>query len=219
MSPSSVKKVLYLGTSLSHFSSDLEVVHYPVIRLIPKSYQNENVIFCLQKLSLFSHILFTSKNSVEILWDLCKVLNLPIRNKCISIGPSTSDTLREKGIEPALQAQEHTQEGVITLLESLESPYLFYPRSSLARPLLSEYLSEKSIPHEVLDLYDTIFQAPSPKPSLEDIQEVVFTSPSTIDGFFKAFEGLPKGIKISFQGPVTKSYFHEKISVLHRSEY
>jgi len=209
-----LSKLLYLGTSLEFFSSDKEVIHYPVLRLIPKSAKEKRVFFCLHKLLFFSHVLFTSKNSVEILWNLCHQLaidpSLCLQGKCISIGPSTSAVLRAKGVEPLKEALESTQEGMIASLEGMVFKKVFYPGSSLARPLLSNYLVEKNIPHELLHLYDTVYQEPSPKPSLEDISEIVFTSPSTVDGFFRIFEKIPEEIKISFQGPVTESYFLEK---------
>ena len=205
---------LYLGTSLDFFSSDKKVIHYPVIRLIPKSIKEEKVCSCLNKLTSFSHVLFTSKNCVEILWDLCHQLSIDpsasLQDKCISIGPSTSSILRSKGVEPLLEALESTQEGMIASLEGVELKCVFYPRSSLARSLLSNYLIEKNIPHELLDLYDTVYQEPAHKPSLEEIEEIVFTSPSTVDGFFKIFQKIPEGIKVSFQGPVTERCFLEK---------
>ncbi len=213
-----MSKLLYLGTSLDFFSSDKEVIHYPVIRLIPKSVKEDRVLFCLNKLSSFSHVLFTSKNSVEILWEMCHQLaidpSVSLQGKCISIGPSTSSILRSKGVEPLLEALESTQEGVIASLEGKVLKDVFYPRSSLARPLLSRYLIEKNIPHELLDLYDTVHQEPVPRPSLEEIEEIVFTSPSTVDGFFKIFGKIPEGIKLSFQGPVTERYFYETLDRL-----
>ncbi len=213
-----MSKLLYLGTSLEFFSSDKAVIHYPVIRLIPKSIKEERVLFCLNKLFFFSHVLFTSKNTVEILWDLCHQLAIDpsssLQGKCISIGPSTSAVLRSKGVEPLLEALESTQEGIIASLEGKRLKDVFYPRSSLARPLLSKYLIEKNITHELLDLYDTFYQEPTPKPSLEELGEIVFTSPSTVDGFFKIFEKIPEGIKVSFQGPVTERYFYETLDRL-----
>jgi len=120
--------------------------------------------------------------------------------------------LRAKGVEPIWQATEFTQEGVISSFQDklTKNSYVLYPRSSLARPLLTRFLIEKNIPHETLDLYDTVCQEPLPKPSLSQIQEIVFTSPSTVEGFFKVFSKVPNGVEVSFQGPVTQKKFYEK---------
>jgi uroporphyrinogen-III synthase len=216
MSTHIVKKILYLGTSLGRFSSGEAVLHYPVIRLIPKLASDLDVRFCLDRLALFSHILLTSQNSVSILWDLCISISFDplhlLQGKCISIGSVTSHALRSRGVEPCFEALVATQEGMIDILQEMidSISYVFYPRSSLARPLLREYLIKQKISHEILDLYDTVYQAPKPKPSLEEIEEIFFTSPSTVDGFFQVFSKIPEGIRISFQGSITKKYFEER---------
>lgn len=216
MSEQTIKKTLYLGTSLGRFSQTDNVVHYPVIRLIPKKIDEPHVSFCLDRLSMFSHVFFTSQNSVSILWDLCADLFInPIdllQGKCFAIGPVTSQALQQKGVNPSFEALEHTQEGMIKVLQKMiPSPsYVFYPRSSLARAVLKGYLVEEKIPHEILDLYDTVYQALEPKPSLEEIGEIFFTSPSTVEGFFRAFSWVPKGVRFSFQGVVTQRFFEEK---------
>ena len=212
-----MKKVLYLGTSPDRFFHLEEVLHYPVIQLIPKTVRDSRVKFCLSQLSLFSHCIITSKNSVKILWDLCLNSSIDpqslLRGKCISIGPVTSAALSERGVAPLWQALDATQEGIISSLQGriTKDSYVFYPRSSLARSVLHSYLKDSKIPHEVLDLYDTVYQEPEPRPTLEEIQEIVFTSPSTVDAFFQIFDVIPSGIKISFQGPITEKKFQEKI--------
>lgn len=211
-----MKKILYLGTSLERFSEQKNVLHYPVIRLIPKSSEDPFLRFCLERLSQFSHILITSQNSVVILCNACASLGIDpidlLSGKCISIGPVTSQALRKKGIEPLIEALEFTQEGILRAIHPMLTPssYVFYPRSSLARSVIKEYLVDQNISHEILDLYDTVYQALDPKPSLEDIEEIFFTSPSTVEGFFRVFPKIPPEIRISFQGPITQKYFDEK---------
>jgi uroporphyrinogen-III synthase len=216
MSTQSIKKILYLGTSLARFSKGQRVLHYPVIRLIAKHSDDEYVRFCLERLGMFSHVFLTSQNSVSILWDLCASLGLDpllsLQGKCISIGPVTSYALQSRGVEPFSEARVSTQEGMIDLLQArnFSLPYVFYPRSSLARPVLRQYLIENKISHELIDLYDTVYQAPEPKPSLEEIEEIFFTSPSTVEGFFRVFSIIPEGVRVSFQGSVTRNYFEKK---------
>jgi uroporphyrinogen-III synthase len=216
MSARVVKKILYLGTSLARFPQKENIVHYPVIRLVPKVSEDRSVRFCLDRLPKFSHILLTSQNSVSILWGLCASLSLDpenlLQNKCISIGPVTSQALRSLGVEPFCEASESTQEGVIHVLQSMlgSLSYVFYPRSSLARPILREYLAGQKICHEILDLYDTLYQAPDPKPSLQEIEEIFFTSPSTVEGFFRIFHEVPEGMRVTFQGSITQKCFDEK---------
>ena len=207
--------ILYLGTSPSHFPRQEGLLHYPVIQLIPASLDEPKVRFCLDRLEKFTHCLLTSKNAVQVLLSLCEQASLDftscLQNKCISIGPSTTSALHDNGVFPLFEALDSTQEGMIALCKEQisSSCYVFYPRSSLARPFLGEYLSSAFIQHEILDLYKTVYQVPTPIPSLEKIEEIVFTSPSTVDGFFKIFQKIPEGKKITFQGPITKQRFYE----------
>ena len=205
-----MKKVLYLGTDKTFSLERCEVMHYPVILLIPKTLQDENVKSCLKRLPLFSHCFLTSKNAVEILFTLSLDALESLRGKCISIGPATTLALQKRGITPLWEAKLASQEGMIEEMQkhSWKNAYIFYPRSSLARSCLSLYLDQAKIAYEALDLYDTVCQAPQPIPSLEDIEEIIFTSPSTVEGFFRIFSEVPNGKKIRLQGPVTEEAFY-----------
>jgi uroporphyrinogen-III synthase len=205
---------LYLGTNPSFISKDPTLLHYPVIRLLPKTEMDEKVQSSLQKLSSYSCILLTSKNAVWMLLSLLKKLDLSkdaLERKCLSIGPSTSFALRQEGLEPFLEATESTQEGMIAVLEEYISKdsHLFYPKSSLARPLLKTYLQENYVHLEVLDLYDVAFQKPFALPSLAHIRKIIFTSPSTVRGFFQILQKIPSDIELEFQGWVTQQAFEE----------
>ena len=209
-----MRQVLYLGTDPSSFVREPDLLHYPVIRLIPKKLEDQHLIFCFASIKNFSHFCFTSKNAVELFFSFSKQFDLPIENilreKCISIGPVTTKALEVRGIKPLWEASIHTQEGVIEEMNKLswEEAYILYPRSSLARPLLASYLSQRSIAFEALDLYDTVSQVLEPIPDLHNVKEIVFTSPSTVEGFFQIFEKIPADIKLSFQGPITEKAFH-----------
>jgi uroporphyrinogen-III synthase len=203
-----MKKILYLGTKVpSHFLPG-EVIHYPVIRLIPKSLSD------LSDLSQFSFVLFTSKNAARIFCELCSQSQITdLQGKCISIGPATTKALLEQGLSPCLEAKISTQEGLWdTLCQTvdLEGKFLLYPRSSLARKFLSTQLQKHKIACRIIDLYDVDFIEPFTFTSWEEIGEIVFTSPSTVEGFFRIFSHIPPQIKVTWQGPVTKEAFFKE---------
>ncbi|MES2200112.1 MAG: uroporphyrinogen-III synthase [Chlamydiota bacterium] len=212
-----MRKVLYLGTDRNFSLEGCEVIHYPVILLVPKSIHDEKVQSCLKKLSLFTHCFLTSKNAVDILFTLSVEALESLREKCISIGPATSAALQKRGIVPLWEAAISSQEGMIEEMQkySWENAYIFYPRSSLARSCLASCLDYKKITYEALDLYDTRCRDVKPTFSLEEIDEIIFTSPSTVKGFFKIFSKLPEGKKLRFQGPITEEAFY-RISLENR---
>ncbi len=204
-----MKRILYLGTDSGFVVEGCEVIHYPVIRLVPRIFSEEERIRYSEVLRSCSHCFFTSKNAVSIFFSTFPEAWEQLKKKSISIGPVTTKALQEKGISPLWEAVDFSQEGLIEEMQkhSWEGAYIFYPRSSLARPLLLNYLQNNKIACEVLDLYDTLPQMLTPVPCLEEIDEILFTSPSTIKAFFAIFPSIPDRIKTAFQGSVTKKAF------------
>ena len=185
-------RILYLG-----IDAPPGVFHYPVIST--KIIESPELSQALSLWNQFTHLLFTSKNGVRH-WPR-EIFGKIV----IAIGEATAEEIRKRGVDP-LVANEATQEGVIALLESLDlqNAYILYPRSKLARPHLRRYLEEKGLSHYAFDLYDTLFQKPEPKPDLDAFDEIIFTSPSTVEAFFRIFPSVPRRIILTAIGPVTK---------------
>lgn len=172
--------------------------HYPVIRtaLLP--------VGATADWARFTHIIFTSQTAVEYWpgpWD----------KEIIAIGEATAEVLRSKGIEPRV-APFATQEGVIELIQEIKGSF-FIPRSRLARSTLTDYMEENRIPYTALDLYDTYFQKLEPVPNLDDFDEIVFTSPSTVEGFLRIYGKLPREKKLTAIGPITQKALDEDMRV------
>lgn len=148
----------------------------------------------------FSHVLFTSKRSVEYFFE-----EESFSGVCVAIGEGTAKSLKQLGKEYQI-ASEATQEGVMGWVEKehREGFSYLYPKSSRARGDLEAYLQKRSYPYESFVLYDTYFQKPLPIPRLEDFEEIFFTSPSTVEAFFQIFETIPKGIQCKAIGPITR---------------
>lgn len=188
-------KILYLGTDPSRFPR--EVVHLPLIRTNPLPVSAE----IIHEYNAFTHIVLTSPNGASIL-----AAQFSLQGKEIfAIGRGTEEVLNSLGVSCVGVASPETQEGMIELLKHhvLESSYLFYPRSSAARPLLGRYLQESGLKHCVCDLYETVFLRPDPLPNLAEFEEIVFTSPSTVKAFVDVYHAIPKGVKLTCSGPIT----------------
>lgn len=110
---------------------------------------------------------------------------------------------RKQGLDVIIATQEN-QEGVIELLKSIGVERLIWPRSTQARPLISNYCKEKGI-----DLIEIPVYRPVPKPlpvPLEDFDSIIFTSPSTIESIAK----IPKPMKTYAIGPITEMALRNK---------
>jgi uroporphyrinogen-III synthase len=188
--------VLYLGLDPSHFFTDRPLIHYPVITLVARVVSDPEV---QQALAQATHILFTSQHAVRFFFEQFRIGQQIL----IAIGKATAQALPA----PAWVASEETQEGLVELLKGkhLDEAYFLLPRSSRSRPVLTHFFQQAGIRHYAFDLYDTILHQPGPPPDLAAIDEIVFTSPSTVEGFLRIFGPLPKDKKLRAIGPITQA--------------
>ncbi len=205
-----MRTILYLGSDPSQFKSEGRVIHWPVIRIVPRTIRSPEIQRAFADLGDYSHLIFMSKHAVLVFFEhlsQCGWEEKIIQGKHISaIGSTTAFHLEKRGFQPDLVAKEETQEGLIAALqaEDLEGAYIFLPRSSRSRPLLVDFFVERSVRHRACDLYDTLPQRPDPLPDLQQVDEIIFTSPSTVEAFFSIYSSLPEGIKLTAIGPVTQ---------------
>lgn len=188
--------ILYLGLDPERWPHQ-PVYHYPIIR-------TERLPFDVKFLSewpKFTHVIFTSRTAVQYWWEVAPCFD----KKAIAIGPATAEALRKRGIDP-LVAADSTQEGVIDLFKTvdLSQARIFCPRSKRARREIDRFFSQANIPFTGLALYDVVFQKPMPAPDLTQVEEIVFTSPSTVEAFIDQFGSLPGNKKLTPIGSVTR---------------
>jgi uroporphyrinogen-III synthase len=192
---------LYLGTDPENCELK-DLIHYPIIKTIPLEIPSH----LWEDFAEYTHILLTSKNAVAIFLSQLKDKEALQDKKIIAIGKSTAAKLTGEGFAPHLIAEDESQEGMIELLKTLDlhDAYIFYPRSSLARKKLEHYMVGIGVRHQICDLYETVFQKPEPSPDFSKIDEIIFTSPSTVKGFIAAFGAIPSDQKLTCIGPITE---------------
>jgi uroporphyrinogen-III synthase len=191
---------LYLGTDPSRYKAQGRVIHYPVIRLIPRDIP----LSVFQDIPFYTHCIFTSRNTISILKEKGFPLGALQGKIIIAIGAATKARLEECNLTVAAVAYPETQEGVIELLKKMPPSYVFLPHATLARDVLERFLIESQTRYQICDLYDTVTHRSEPVPSLDAVDEIVFTSPSTVRAFFEIFSSLPVGKKMICLGPITQ---------------
>ena len=212
--PIHLETTLYLGTDPTFFllqkGGSCRTIHFPVIEIVPKHVEEFELKKAYDDLNLYTHLVFTSKNAVKVFFDHLKEISFPIqdlKNKTvIAVGSVTAEHLRPFGFSSLHVAQFEHQEGVIELLNTLdlEDAYLFFPRSALSRPAIIHYFQKKEIRYQASDLYDIKINKEEPLPDLDLIDEILFTSPSTVKGFLEVFGHLPKNKRLTAIGPITQ---------------
>jgi uroporphyrinogen-III synthase len=199
-----------------HYASEGHLIHYPVIKIVPRGSDRAEIREAFERLSEYTHILFTSKNSVAVFFQQLRFYRKRLgQQKILAIGKVTEAHLLRQKVGVDQTAEVETQEGIIEALtrQDLKDSFLFLPRSSLSRPKITEYLQEHKIRFLACDLYDTEFQKLEPVPDLDGIDEIVFTSPSTVQAFLEIYLELPKNKKLTAIGPITQEFLCSKLAL------
>jgi uroporphyrinogen-III synthase len=210
-----MKKILYLGTDPSHYKCQQgQIIHYPVIRIIPRC--SSHVKDAYGKLSMYTHLLFSSKNAVSVFFQQLELLaisrDILQTITILAIGTITANYVA-KYTQCHFVAHQETQEGMIAILRALdlEKAYLFFPRSSLSRDVIIDFFQKNNIQFKDCFIYDTVTQKNYPLPDLREIDEIVFTSPSTLKAFIEIFSVIPLDKKLITIGPVTQKALHREL--------
>jgi uroporphyrinogen-III synthase len=207
--------VLYLGLDPVNYKTDGKLTHHPLIEIIPRSPSDFQAHCSPETFSAFTHLIITSKSSVNILKDYIS-LSAWNTKKTIAVGQGTARALQEIGISPFLVAKEETAEGIVELLqtEDLSKAFVFWPHAAGARPLIANYLHGKRITYRECTLYDTKLCEVREKLNLDLFNEIVFTSPTTVEAFIKNYGKLPQNKTLTPIGPVTKNHLQTRMEDL-----
>jgi uroporphyrinogen-III synthase len=216
MSGKMAKRILYLGLDPCHYKGQGEVTHWPIIQIVPRPISDPAIREALQNFDHYSHIIVTSKSTVAILRNYLPQLGIDLQKWAqkltLAIGQVTARHLHVCGITPYRIAQEETAEGIIQELQQLplKNAHIFWPHSAQARAIIKDFLTTQEIPHTTCILYEPKPQVPSTLPDLKDFDEIVLTSPSTVEAFFNIFGSFPSHIHITTIGPITARFLKER---------
>lgn len=183
---------LYFGLDPSRFPR--KVTHFPLIEIAPRPESELKPFF--DKLPDYEKVIFTSRSSIPIYMKYACV-----KRPCIVVGRATMKLARSYGLPILHVAKLEQAEGILEILKK-ERGTFFFPHSSKARPLLIEYLKTKKA--LTFPLYDTVMR--KDKIDLSNFEELVFTSPSTVEAFFRLYGEIPPGKKVIAIGPITAEF-------------
>lgn len=206
---SAAPTVLYLGLHLPE-RRDVHFVHYPIIKIIPRPFEEPLIQKVYRQLPEFTHLVFTSQSAVAIFFEFLPLLGHSLdrikKMRVIAVGKATAKKIEGYGIRVQTCSEEECAEGIVAKLESmdLKQARILWSHSALSRTVLTDYFIHKQISFESCVLYDTLPNRDFPKPNLEKIDEIMFTSPSCIEAFIEIMGELPVGKRLACQGPITK---------------
>jgi len=195
-------RTLYTGLEVPHGLESHRVFHCPLIQIEPRT--KDQVWDSLKDLETYTHLIFTSKTTARIFGNYADMRE--IGAQCvIAVGRSTAKYLRDLGIEVDVVAKEETAEGIVAELKKmkLKEAHLFWPHSALSRSVITDFLRDNHIRFKECEFYDTHLRIPEDPPELGELDEIIFTSPSTVDAFLQCYGELPTDLVLTPIGPVT----------------
>lgn len=203
------KKILFTGISTPRYFEKGTFFHLPLIKIEPlKDYQRFDRL--LKDISEYDWIVFTSRYGVIYFFQRLLKTGLDSRQlakvKMATIGNSTRNQLWEFGLRQDLIPKKECSRGLINEFRriDLKDKRIFLPRSNLSDKGLVRGLGAQGAKVTTGVAYKNVLPRYLPDLNLEFFDEVMFTSPSTVRNFIKRYGELPKNIKVSYIGEVTR---------------
>jgi len=206
-----------------------EVVELPAIRIEP-TIESAEVRGAVERIGEYSLIVLTSPNGVRLLFEAMRAAGLDARalgspekqqvgeagpgvgaktgTTIAAIGPGTSRALARCGISADIVPERFVAESLVEALAEVDvaGKKVLVARAADARDVIPEHLEGRGADVDVVALYETVREEPSPE-AIEAAQAadfVTFTSSSTVRNLTEALgERFPKEARIVSIGPVT----------------
>ena len=157
-------------------------------------------------LDCYDALIFTSKNAV---YSLNNITESWKRKDSYVIAPKTANIIKELGGKLKFVGKNgHGNAFAYELVEELKGKKVLYIRAKRTVSSLADILKENSIDVESIITYETVCS--DKKISIEDNAIIIFTSPSSVECFFKKYEwqGSYKAVVI---GETTAKYLPKHI--------
>jgi hydroxymethylbilane synthase len=195
-------RLLYTGLEPPEMRTK-RLIHHPLIKTVPLNPSFEG-------LKEATHVILTSKMAVTYFMERVSLKEVQSK-QFISVGKMTTEKLSSYGISAITTAHTESQEGIIELLKESKA-CIFWPHSTRSRPILLQFLEENGFSYTSCELYDTQFQCPAEPIDFDQIDEIFFSSSSTVDAFFSLFGPPPKNKKLLTQGSITENHLTQRLS-------
>jgi len=202
-------RILVTGTSIDRFRPLGEIIHSPMITIKPLN-QFKQADLVIKKIDKFDLLLFTSQYGVQFFLERYlkkrKTLNYLKEKTLIAIGKTTARELKKFNLKASLVPWEESAAGICKMQGrfNLKEKRILIPRSSLARNEMVRELRRRGAQAAPLTIYRNL-PIKAKKQNLSNIDEIVFSSPSGVDNFFKKYKNIPEGIACRVIGPVTET--------------
>ncbi len=204
------KRVLFTGLSEKRPLLKGSYFYLPLVKIEPLDNYAAFDKY-LKGICGFDWVLFTSRYGVKYFFQRLAALSYDARflsgRKIAAIGNSTAGELREFGISADLIPRDESSKGLFEALKNsgLENKNVFLPRSDISDKGLVKGLKKLGARVSACVVYKNVMPQDLPDLDLGSFDEIIFTSPSGVRNFVKRYGLVPKRVKVSCVGEVTRA--------------
>ncbi len=202
-------RILVLGMHPEKYKHLGSIVHRQIIDCVPlDDYSHADQT--LKHLDAFDWIVFTSTNGIRFFFKRLNALGSDARalapTRVATIGKTTAESLAEFGIVADMVPDTESSAGLLEkfIAIGVKNNKILLPQSDIASAELPNGLVNMTAEIEKLTIYKTIEIEP-PDVDLDHIDQILFTSGSTVRAFVKRFGSPPPHIKVYCLGPPTQA--------------
>ncbi|MBL7215605.1 MAG: uroporphyrinogen-III C-methyltransferase [Phycisphaerae bacterium] len=202
-------RILHLGIHPEHYSHLGTIVHRPIIECV-ESDTTGPMTETIRHAGQYDWIIFTSGNGIRFFFKKLYAAGLDARifsnTKFAVIGQASAEQLMEFGIKADLCAAVESSAGLLDAFANIDIAGLsiLLPQAEVSSPDLPEGLSKNGAKVEKLVVYQTI-EKEIDDVDLDYIDQILFTSGSTVRAFVKKFASVPEHIQAMCLGVPTQT--------------
>lgn len=200
-------RILLPGTHPDKYQHLGIIIHRPLIKSVPlDDYTQADKV--LRRLNTFDWIVFTSTNGVEFFFQRLNAIGLDTRAigtaKIAAIGKTTAEKLKTFGVLADMQPKLESSIGLLEEFKkiSVKNKRILLVRPKIGSSMLMEGLADTKAAIEWVIAYRNVDIEPE-EIDFDFIDQVLFTSGSTIRAFLKIYGSVPDGIKVYCLGQPT----------------
>ncbi len=200
-------RILLPGTHPDKYRHLGIIIHRPLIKSEPlDDYTQADKV--LRRLSTYDWIVFTSTNGVEFFFQRLNAIGLDTRaigtSKIAAIGKTTAERLKTFGVLADMQPKLESSVGLLEEFKkiSVKDKRILLVRPKIGSSMLLDGLADTKAAVEEVMVYRNVDIEPE-ETDFDFIDQILFTSGSTIRAFLKIYGSVPDGIKVYCLGQPT----------------
>jgi len=200
-------RILLPGTHPDKYRHLGIIIHRPLIKSVPlDDYAQADKV--LKRLNTFDWIVFTSTNGVEFFFQRLNAVGLDTRSigteKVAAIGKTTAEKLKTFGVLVDMQPGLESSTGLLEEFKkvSVKGKRILLVRPKVGSSMLLDGLADAGAAVEAVVVYRNVDIEPE-ETDFDFIDQILFTSGSTVRAFLKLYGSVPDGVKVYCLGQPT----------------